>query len=54
MAPHLLAAAQNHGGKLTVTRGVLATGFTFVEIEQCLTELSKTGSVEIENDSKGI
>ena len=49
----LLRAAQKHGGKLTVTQGVLATGLPFTDVERCLTELSGTGYVEIQNTDDG-
>ena len=49
----LLRAAQKHGGTLTVTQGVLATGLPFTDVERCLTELSRTGYVEIQNTDDG-
>ena len=49
----LLRAAQKHGGTLTVTQAVLATGLPFADVEKCLTELSTTGYVEIENTDDG-
>ncbi len=49
----LLRAAQKHGGTLTVTQAVLATGLPFPDVEKCLTELSTTGYVEIENTEDG-
>ncbi len=48
-----MKAAQKHDGTLTVTQGVLATGLTFTEVEQCLMEMSKSGYVGIENDDDG-
>lgn len=49
----LTRAAQKHGGTLTVAQGVLETGLTFTQIEQCLMEMSKTGYVGIENADDG-
>lgn len=49
----LLRAAQKHGGTLTVTQAVLATGLPFADVERCLTELSTKGYVEIENTDDG-
>lgn len=49
----LLRAAQKHGGTLTVTQAVLATGLPFTDVERCLTELATTGYVEIENTDDG-
>ncbi|ASC71975.1 hypothetical protein XM38_029290 [Halomicronema hongdechloris C2206] len=45
----LLRAAQAHGGKLSVTQGVLATGLGFAQVETLLTEMMKSGYVDIEN-----
>ena len=49
----LMRAAQKHGGKLTVTEGVLATGLTITQIEATLMEMAKTGYVQIENTDRG-
>ena len=46
----LMRAAQKHGGKLTVTEGVLATGLTITQIEATLMEMAKTGYVLPEYD----
>ena len=47
----LLDAARAHRGKLTVTRGVAATGKTFEEVEKTLDEMARSGFVEIDNDA---
>lgn len=49
----LMRAAQKHGGSLTVAQGVLATGLTLVQVEQCLMEMSASGYVQIENADDG-
>lgn len=46
----LLKAAEARGGKLSVTQGVMATGLGFTEVETLLTEMLKTGYVDICND----
>jgi len=45
----LLKAAKEHGGRLRVTQGVLATGKTFKEVERALDEMAKSGYVGIDN-----
>ncbi len=49
----IMRAAQKQGGTLTVPQAVVATGFTFTEVEKCLTEMAKTGYVKIENTDDG-
>lgn len=49
----LMRAAQKHGGKLTVSQGVLATGLTITQIEATLMDMAKTGYVRIENTDRG-
>ncbi len=46
----LLEAASKHGGKLTVTQGVMASGKTFKEVENALDDMAKSGYVGIDND----
>lgn len=46
----LLRAAQQSGGKLTVTQGVMATGKGFAEVEQALDDMLKSGYIGLEND----
>ncbi len=46
----LLQAAENRGGRLSVTQGVLDTGEGFAEVESVLKEMTKTGYVGIDND----
>lgn len=46
----LLKAADSHGGKLSVTQGVMATGLSFQQVEALLTEMLKSGYVELVND----
>lgn len=46
----LLQVAHNHGGKLTVTQGVMETGASFDLVEATLREMLKTGYVNIGND----
>jgi len=45
----LLKAAQDHGGRLSVTQGVLATGLGFAQVEALLREMMKSGYVDVEN-----
>ncbi|MER3434149.1 MAG: hypothetical protein C4288_12155 [Leptolyngbya sp. ERB_1_1] len=45
----LLKAAADRGGKLSVTQGVMATGLSFKQVETLLTEMLKSGYVEIGN-----
>jgi hypothetical protein len=46
----LLRAADERGGRLTVTQGVLATGKTFKEVEDNLDGMLRSGYVGIDND----
>jgi TM2 domain-containing membrane protein YozV len=46
----LLKAAQVRGGKLSVTQGVLDTGFSFEDVEATLKEMVKSGYVAATND----
>ena len=46
----LLTAAVSHGGKLSVTQGVMATGLSFKQVETLLREMLNSGYVEIGND----
>jgi TM2 domain-containing membrane protein YozV len=43
-------AAEQNGGRLTVTQGVKATGVSFAEVEAVLKEMLKSGYVKIDND----
>jgi hypothetical protein len=47
----LLHAAKKHGGKLTVTQGVMASGKSFKEVEKALDDMAKSGYVDIDNDA---
>lgn len=46
----LLKAAEKNGGKISVTKGVLATEASFEEVETTLKEMMKSGYVSIDND----
>jgi hypothetical protein len=46
----LLRAAQQHGGRLSVTDGVLATGVPFTEVERLLKVMVNSGYVYMDND----
>lgn len=46
----LLRAAQQHGGRLSVTEGVLETGAPFVEVERVLKAMATSGYVYVDND----
>ncbi|AFY56054.1 putative membrane protein [Rivularia sp. PCC 7116] len=46
----LLKAAENRGGKLSVTQGVLDTGAKFSQVEATLQEMHKSGYVGIGNN----
>lgn len=46
----LLRAAQQHGGRLSVTDGVLATGTAFAEVERVLKTMVQSGYVYMDND----
>jgi hypothetical protein len=45
----LLEAAAKHGGNLTVTQGVMASGKSFKEVEAALDAMAKSGYVGIDN-----
>ena len=45
----LLRAAMDHGGTLTVTQGVAATGLSFSEVERLLREMVAEGYVDVDN-----
>jgi TM2 domain-containing membrane protein YozV len=45
----LLHAASEHGGRLTVSQGVMATGKPFAEVEQVLNDMLQSGYVDIGN-----
>lgn len=49
MMMKLAQAALQHGGKLSVTQGVLAIEHSFSEVEATLKEMVKSGYVAIEN-----
>jgi TM2 domain-containing membrane protein YozV len=46
----LLRAAQQHGGRLSVTAGVLATGLPFADVERVLKTMVSSGYVYMDND----
>ncbi|MEM6838664.1 MAG: NINE protein [Cyanobacteria bacterium P01_C01_bin.120] len=45
----LLHAAKQHGGQLSVTQAVMATGLGFEEAEMLLGEMAKSGYVGVDN-----
>lgn len=45
----LLTSANDHGGKLSVSQGVMATGQSFETVEKALDEMAKSGYVGIDN-----
>ncbi|MBE9015302.1 hypothetical protein C7Y66_26255 [Chroococcidiopsis sp. CCALA 051] len=45
----LLKAAAAHGGKLSVTQGVMDTGASFAQVEATLKEMVKSGYVGVDN-----
>lgn len=45
----LLTAAQKHGGILSVTQGVAATGLPFKRVEEILTDMVASGYVDVDN-----
>jgi hypothetical protein len=47
----LLRAAQRHGGRLSVTAGVIDTGMPFADVERLLKTMVNTGYVYMDNDS---
>ncbi len=46
----LLHAAEKRGGKLSVTQGVIDTGYSFADVESTLREMVKTGYIAVSND----
>ena len=46
----LLRAAQRHGGRLSVTAGVIDTGVPFADVERLLKTMVHTGYVYMDND----
>lgn len=46
----LLKAAEERGGHISVTQGVMVTGASFAEVETALKEMLRTGYVEVGND----
>lgn len=46
----LLKAAENRGGKLSVTQGVIETGATFSQVEAALKQMHESGYVAIGNN----
>ena len=46
----LLTVAEKHGGRLTVTQGVAATGLSFSEVEKVLREMVVEGYVDVDNE----
>ena len=47
----LLRAAQKHGGRLSVTQGVIETGVLFGEVERVLQQMMKSNYVYLDNDA---
>ncbi len=50
MRRELLSAANQNGGYLSVSQGVLATGRPFAEVEKALDKMAVSGFVDIDND----
>lgn len=48
----LLGAARRHGGMLSVSQGVMATGRSFKDVEQALDDMAISGFVDIDNDPR--
>lgn len=46
----LLRAAQKHGGRLSVTQGVMDTGVPFADVERVLQRMVQTNYVYMDND----
>jgi len=46
----LVRAASQHGGRLSVSQGVMATGKPFKTVEALLDEMARSGHVDIDND----
>ena len=47
----LLKAAKRHGGRLSVTDGVIETGVSFAEVERVLKAMLSTGYIYMDNDA---
>lgn len=45
----LLVAAEERGGAISVTQGVAATGLSFSEVEDVLTDMVASGYVDVDN-----
>ena len=45
----LLKTASTKGEKLSVAQGVMATGYSFTELEETMKEMLKTGYVRVDN-----
>lgn len=45
----LLMAAEENGGSISVTQGVAATGLSFGEVEEVLTDMVASGYVDVDN-----
>lgn len=50
MRMKLLDAARRHGGMISVSQGVMATGKSFKQVESALDEMAVSGFVDIDND----
>ena len=50
LTQQLLRAARANGGTLSVTQGVAATGLTFKEVEEELTEMLVSGYIDVDNE----
>ena len=46
----LVKAASQHGGTLSVTQGVMATGLEFDKVEEVLTDMMRSGYVSVGNN----
>ncbi len=46
----LMHEAANHGGQVSVSQGVMATGSSFTKVEETLDEMALSGFVDIDND----
>ncbi len=46
----LLHAAQKHGGRLSVTTGVIETGVPFADVERVLKTMVQSGYIYVDND----
>ena len=50
LSTQLLSEAKQRGGRLSVTQGVMATGKTFEDVEECLQGMLASGYVDVDND----